>query len=130
MGSPKVPEGNKRLPENQKTRKRVLLFQRDSNDRWGSEFRDSIYLIKKEDRTFRLYARKYFDGETITLDRVCGIQTPEDFAQAFARISDFVDNDGLQWVTERVALLDRSFARKLESFVKKEDANEENRWAS
>lgn len=117
MTSPSTAQGEQRRTENKRSKKRVRLFQRDSNDRWGAEFTDSIYLIRNEDGTFRLYARKYFDGETITLDRVCGIKTPLDFAQAFSRISNFVENDGIRWVTGRVGLLDKNFEKKLESYL-------------
>jgi len=122
MTSPRTNRGEQRRAETKKGRKRVRLFQRDSNDRWGSEFTDSIYMVRKEDGTFRLYARKYFNGETVILDRVCGIQTPLDFAQAFSRISNFVENDGIRWVAERVALLDKSFAKKLESYLETLDS--------
>lgn len=106
-------------------KKRIRLLKHHSNHRWGSEFTDSIYLIKREDESFRLYARKHFDGETITLLRVCDILTAEDFARGFRQISEFVENHGIRHVTKKVAFLDRDFAKMIESYLDKDTPNKE-----
>ena len=111
----------------QSNKKITRLSKHDSNDRWGAEFTDSIYLMKKEDGTYRLYSRKNFDGETHTLDRVCGIQTPEEFMRAYSRICQLVEHEGTHFLVTRVAKVDKRFARDLQCFLDRNRNQKGNR---